>query len=284
MHNLPLNDIKSRIHTIRGHQVMLDRDLAELYEVETRALNQTVKRNSAKFPDDFCFQLSKGEFKNWKSQFVISNKERMSLRKIPFAFTEHGILSLSGILKSQKASEVNIQIMRAFVAMRKFLSHNAQVFQKFQQIDQKLLEHDSHIRYVLDAIEQHSLPKKGIFFEGQVYDAHAFATDLIRSANESIILIDNFIDESVLTLLSHRKEGISITIYTKHIPDKLTLAQKKFNAQYGNLTILPFTKSHDRFLIIDTVTYHLGASLKDLGKRWFAFSRFNHLDIRSRLP
>ena len=175
--------------------------------------------------------------------------------------------------------------MRAFVAMRRFLSQNAEVFTRLDKVERKQLQHDQQFERVFQAIEDHHItPKKGIFFEGQVYDAHAFAADLIRSANESIILIDNFIDESVLTLLSHRKEGISITIYTKHIPDKLTLAQKKFNAQYGNLTILPFTKSHDRFLIIDTVTYHLGASLKDLGKRWFAFSRFNHLDIRSRLP
>ena len=287
MHNLPADDIKTKIHTIRGHQVMLDKDLAELYGVETRRLNEQVKRNPERFPEDFCLLLTEIEFHNLRSQIAISSWG--GRRYLPYAFTEQGVAMLSSVLKSQKAADVNVKIMRAFVAMRKFLSGNADLFNRVNNIERKQIEFecktDKNFENVFNLIQERDIkPEKGIFFDGQVYDAHAFATDLIRSANESIILIDNFIDESVLTLLSTRKEGISITIYTKHIPEKLTLAQKKFNAQYGNLTILPFTKSHDRFLIIDDATYHLGASLKDLGKRWFAFSRFEHLDIRSRLP
>ncbi|MGM5483268.1 MAG: ORF6N domain-containing protein [Nanobdellota archaeon] len=272
-----IGDIKSKIHTIRGKQVMLDRDLAGLYGVETRALNQSVKRNASRFPSDFCFQLDAEEFNNWKSQFVISNKEKMGLRKLPYAFTQEGVASLSGVLKSEKASQVNVKIMRAFVAMRTFLLQNASVFQKFQQIDQKLLEHDQNFEKVFDAIQDNQIiPEKGIFFEGQVFDAHKFTTDLISSAKESIIIIDNYIDSSVLTMLSYKKEDVNVRIYTKDISDKLNLAKDKFNKQYKNLEIKKFTKAHDRFLIIDNKgTYHIGASLKDLGKRWFAFSKLN---------
>ena len=286
---MQLQEIKSKIHTIRRKQVMLDEDLADLYGVTVKSLNQAVKRNKGRFPEKCMFRLTRKEFEAVRSHFVTAKSDFSKKRFMPYAFTEQGVAMLSGVLKSEKAIEISIHIMDAFVAMRHFLSRNADLFNRVDNIERKQIEFecktDKNFEKVFDLIQEKDMkPEKGIFFDGQVYDAHAFAADLIRSANESIILIDNFIDESVLTLFSHRKEGISITIYTRHIPEKLTLAQKKFNTQYGNLTILPFTKSHDRFLIIDTVTYHLGASLKDLGKRWFAFSRFNHLDIRSRLP
>jgi len=259
---------------------MLDRDLAELYEVETRVLNQAVKRNLERFPEKFCFNLTKNEIEilrldiltNWTSQNVISNF-KMSLRKSPSVFTEHGVIMLASLLKSQIAIEVSIKIIDAFVEMRKFLSQNNTFLQKFQQIDQKLIEHDENFNKIFKAIEKPLKPKYGIFFENQVYDAYQFITDLIKQAKEEIILIDNYIDESVLTIFS--KTIVKTTIYTKEITKQLELDLKKYNEQYDNLEIKEFKLSHDRFLIIDNQTYHSGASLKDLGKRWFAFSKIN---------
>ncbi len=269
------DDIKNKIHTIRGKQIMLDRDLAELYGVETRTLNQAVRRNIDRFPTDFCFQISKEEFYIWKSQFVISKKEKKGLRKLPLAFTEQGVAMLSSVLKSKRAIEVNISIMRAFVEMKRFFKQNASIFQKFQQIDQKLLEHDKNFEKVFNLIQEKDIkPEKGIFFDSSVFDAHKFVIDLISSAKKSIVLIDNYIDTSVLTLMSHKRKGVSVKIYTNSVTEKLKLAKEKFNKQYGFLELFEFRKAHDRFLIIDDVeVYHIGASLKDLGKKWFCFSR-----------
>ncbi len=190
---------------------------------------------------------------------------------LPYVFTEHGVSMLSGVLKSQKAIEVNIQIMRAFVAMRKFIYQNANIFQKFQQIDQKLLEHDKNFEKVFNLIQEKDIkPDKGIFFEGSVFDAHKFVIDLISSAKKSIILIDNYIDTSVLILMSHKRKNVDIKIYTRSVTEKLKLSKEKFNKQYGFLELIEFRKAHDRFLIIDEKeVYHIGASLKDLGKKWF---------------
>ncbi|MBU1598331.1 MAG: ORF6N domain-containing protein, partial [Nanoarchaeota archaeon] len=268
--------IKDKIHTIREEQVILDRDLAEMYEVETRILNQGVKRNKERFPEDFMFQLTKKEFNNWMSQIVISNKEKMGLRKPPYAFTEHGVTALSGILKSEKAIQVNIQVIRAFVAMRKFISSNAGFFQRLDKVEIKQIEHDKKFEKVFEAIEAKEIkPSKGIFFDGQVFDAHKFVSDLIRKAEKRIILIDNYIDEDVLVLISKKKKNVEATIYTKKITDQLRLSLKKLNEQYKNISVKEFNRSHDRFLLIDDDVYHFGASLKDLGKKWFAFSKFN---------
>lgn len=256
---------------------MLDRDIAALYGVETRVLNQAVKRNEERFPaGEFCFQLNNDEFNNWKSQIVISNYDKMGLRKPPYAFTEQGVAMLSAILKSESAIKMSVQIIRAFVAMRKFVNQNATVFMRLNKVEQKQIETDLKLEKVLDAIEGKEFkPQNGIFFDGQVFDAHVFASKLIKSAQKSIILIDNYIDESVLMLLTKRAKNVGATIFSKEINGKLKLDIEKHNRQYPAIEVKEFNKSHDRFLIIDNDSvYHIGASLKDLGKKWFAFSKF----------
>ena len=284
------DNIKSRIYTIRGMQVMLDEDLAELYTVGTKVLNQAVKRNSERFPEHFMFQLTEEEFKILKSQFVTSSewslrsqivtldKGRGTHRKyLPFVFTEQGVAMLSGILKSEIAVQVSIQIMDAFVVMRKFISTKAQLFQRIDRTEQKLLDHDTKFDELFNLIEERGLkPDKGIFFDGQIFDAYTFVSDIIRTAQESIILIDNYVDDSVLTLLSKRKEDVRVIIFTKDIPKQLALDVAKYNLQYSPIEVREFKEAHDRFLIIDdAIVYHFGASLKDLGKKWFGFSKFD---------
>lgn len=269
-------NLQDKIYTIRGQQVMLDRDLSELYEVETRRLNEQVKRNIERFPDEFMFQLTKEELENWKSQFATSN-DKMGLRRLPYAFTEQGVSMLASVLKSKIAVEISIKIIKAFVNMRRVISNNALVFHRLDTLEQKQFKTDEKIESILNAIEDKSIkPKQGIFYDGQVYDAYIFINDLIKSAKSSIVLIDNYCDESVLTLLSKREKDVSCTIYTKNITKQLKLDLEKYNTQYPKIEIKKFEDSHDRFLIIDEKeVYHIGASLKDLGKKWFAFSKFD---------
>ena len=270
-------DIEKRIYTMRGVQVMLDRDLATLYEVETRALKQAVKRNPARFPSDFMFELSENEIEALVSQSVIPSKKQLGGAK-PLAFTEQGVSSLSAVLTSARAIEINIEIMRAFVKMRRFLAHNANIFQRLDQVEKRqlvsALRTDERFEQLFSALEDRSIkPKQGIFYDGQVFDAYNFVCDLVRSAKQRIILIDNYVDESVLTLLSKRKKQVSARILTKSISKQLKLDIEKFNQQYPAIEVQTFQLAHDRFLIIDDDIYHIGASLKDLGKKWFAFSR-----------
>ena len=268
------NNIKDKIHTIRNYQVMLDRDLAELYHVETRRLNEQVKRNIERFPEEFMFQLSKEEFENWKSQFATSN-DKMSLRKIPYAFTEQGVSMLASVLKSKVAIDISIQIIKAFVNMRKLISQNIPMFQRFERIEQRLNIHDESFDKLFEALENKTLkPKQGIFYDGQIFDAYVFINDLLKLATNEIILIDNYIDETVFTLFS-KYPNIKIKIYTKTISKQLKLDFQKYQTQYQNIELKEFKNSHDRFLIIaKKEIYHIGASLKDLGKKWFAFSKF----------
>ncbi len=264
------NSIKDKIHTIREMQVILDRDLAEMYEVDTKRLNEQVKRNINRFPKKFMFQLTENE----KEELVANCDHLNSLKfstQLPYAFTEQGVAMLSGVLRSKKAIEVSINIMNAFVSMRKFISKNAELFMRLDNVDKKLIEHDENFKEVFDALEMKE-PKQGIFFEGQIFDAYKFVSDLIRSAKKSIVLIDNYVDDSVLTLFS--KNNVEVTIYTK-ITKQLKLDIKKFNSQYRKIIVKDFNKSHDRFLIINNCIYHFGASLKDLGKKWFGFSKFD---------
>ena len=267
-------EIENKIYTFRGVQVMIDRDLAELYGVETRVLNQAVKRNSERFPTEFMFQLSEAEYQNMRSQFVTST-EHGGRRYVPYAFTEQGVSMLSAVLKSKTAVEVSIRIINGFVNMRKFIAQNAGIFQRLDTLERKQFETEDKIGKILGAIEDKSIrPKQGIFYDGQIFDAYVFVSDLIKSARHSIVLIDNYIDESVLTMLDKRVQGCSAVIYTKTIPNQLALDLKKHNAQYPAIEIRKFADAHDRFLIIDgDDIYHIGASLKDLGKKWFAFSR-----------
>jgi hypothetical protein len=275
--NTDFNYIKSKICNIRNLQVMLDRDLAELYNVETRVLNQAVKRNIKKFPIEFMFQLTESDIKDWMSQIVISNKEKKGLRKMPYAFTEQGVVMLASVLRSDIAIEISIQIVKSFIEMRKFIVNNAEIFYRLDRIEKKQFITDDKLEKVIQAIEIDNLtPNQGIFFDGQVFDAYSFVAGIIKSAKKSIILIDNYIDESVLLVLSKRNYGVSAIIYTSKLTKQLQLDIEKFNKQYEPIEIIEFQKSHDRFLIIDDAeVYHIGASLKDLGKKWFAFSKIN---------
>ena len=281
------NKVESLIRVIRGQQVMLDRDLAELYGVETKVLNQAVKRNLGRFPDDFRFQLTKEECS--RSQFVTLNEGRGSnIKYLPYAFTEQGVAMLSGVLKSSTAVEVNIRIMRAFVSMRHFMANNAAIFQRLETIEfnqlesnkvqAKILAHQEVQDHRIDEIfrrldEGMYKPKQGIFFDNQIYDAYSFVSELVKSAKQRIILIDNYVDESVLTLLDKREYTVSATIYTQQVSRQLRLDVDRHNSQYPPIEVDVFRRSHDRFLCIDDTVYHVGASIKDLGKKWFAFSK-----------
>ncbi len=285
-----LEEIQSKIYTIRSVQVMLDRDLANFYGVKPIRLREQVKRNIKRFPSDFMFQLTEEESLVMVSQNAIPSKQHMG-GTLPFVFTEQGVAAISSVLTSDRAIEVNIQIMRSFIAMRRFISLNANIFQRLDIVETLQVEHkaetDKKFEEIFNALEDKSIkPKQGIFFDGQVFDAYKFVSDLIRSANESIVLIDNYIDESVLQLFSKRNEKVSITIYTKNFTKILKQDLKKYNSQYPPITIKEFSKAHDRFLIIDgTTIYHFGASLKDLGKKWFAFSKMDigALEILNRI-
>ena len=273
-----IENIQSQIYTIRGQQVILDRDLAELYQVENRALKQAVKRNIDKFPNDFMFILSDKEIDIMVSQNVIPSKQHLGGSK-PYVFTEQGVSMLSSVLKSKIATNISISIFRAFVSMRKFISQNALIFQKFEHIEQKLLKNDENFNKIFKALEnKDTIQTQGIFYNGQIFDAHNFVSDLIRSAKNSIVLIDNYIDDTTLTLFS-KNQNVNISIYTHTITKELKLDLAKYNKQYKTISIKTNKKFHDRFLIIDNEeVYHIGASLKDLGKKVFAFSKIEDLN------
>lgn len=273
-----LEEIENKIVTIRGRQVMLDRDLAELYGVETRVLNQAVKRNLERFPEDFMFQLTDNEFNNWKSQIVMSNADKMGLRKPPYAFTEQGVAMLSAVLRSETAVRMSVQIMKAFVAMRRYIVSNAQLFQRIDRLELSQLETNHKIDLIFKQLEDKTIKEnQGIFFNGQIFDAYVFISKLIKQAQREIILIDNYVDETVLTLLDKRADHVEATIYTYSVNKHLQLDLEKHNSQYQPIAIKSFRESHDRFICIDEKVYHIGASLKDLGKKWFAFALMEDL-------
>ncbi len=271
--------IESKIYTIRNTQVMIDRDLAHLYQVEPKRLNEQVKRNIQRFPQSFRFQLTDIE----KNELVANCDRFASLKhstSLPYAFTEQGISMLSAVLKSDIAIEVSIKIIESFVSTRRLISSNSLMFDRFERIEQRLFSHDENFNKIFNTIEQKSTPQKQhIFYDGQIFDAYIFVSDIIKSAKKSIKLIDNYIDESTLILFTKRDTNISMKIYTKTISKQLQLDLKKHNEQYPEIEIKKFDLSHDRFLIIDEKeVYHFGASLKDLGKKWFAVSK---MDINS---
>ena len=290
------DDIQGKIYTIRGVQVMFDNDLANLYNVENKRLNEQVKRNINRFPERFMFQLTKNELDNilrsqtvtsenddaiLRSQFATSKEQRGGRRYLPYVFTEQGISMLSAVLKSETAVNVSIQIIDAFVEMRKFILNNANIFNRLDTIEKRQIgyqiETDQKFNQIFKALEDKSAqPTQGIFYNGQIYDAYTFVSDLIRTAKSTLTLIDNYIDDTVLTLFTKRNENVDFHILTKTISKQLKLDIDKHNQQYKYVRVQKFDKSHDRFLIIDDKTvYHFGASLKDLGKKWFAFSKMN---------
>ncbi len=274
---LSKKEIEKLIYTIRDKQVMLDSDLASLYQVETKNLNKAVKRNIERFPQSFCFQLTEEEAENLRFQIGTSSLNYGGRRYLPYVFTEQGVAMASAILRSDIAVKVSVEIMEAFVEMRRMLISNASLFHRLDKIELKQLDADQKFEKIFKALESDKLhSEKGVFYNGQVFDAYTFVSDIIRSAQKSIILIDNYVDDNVLTLLGKRKQSVSATIYTKTISNQLRLDLQRYNSQYPPIEVEIFSDAHDRFLIIDyTELYHIGASLKDLGKKWFAFSRMD---------
>lgn len=285
--------IENRIFTIRGVQVMIDYHLAELFNVETKRLNEQVKRNTKRFPISFMFQLTTSEWDKLQSQIAtaeINDKLQSQIatakrRTLPYAFSEQGVAMLSAVLNSDTAINVSIQIMDAFVKMRQILLENSLINFRLDKIELKQLDNEQKFEQVFKALESKNvLPAQGVFFDGQVFDAYELASKIIRSAKKSIVLIDNYIDESALTHLSKKSKPVQVLLLSKTINKQLALDVKKANQQYGNFEIKSFNKSHDRFLIIDeSEIYHLGASLKDLGKKWFAFSKLDKNSVESIL-
>lgn len=273
-------DIRNLIYVVRGQQVMLDSDLSMLYQVETKRLNEAVKRNIARFPKEFCFQLTEEETESLRSQFATLNENagRGKHRKyLPYVFTEQGIAMLSAVLRSSVAIQVSISIMKSFVEMRRFIANNALLFERISTVELRQLEYqkqtDEKLEQIFAYISEHEESSQKIFFDGQIYDAFSLLASLMEKAEKEITLIDGYVDIGTLNLLSKKKAGVSVTIYTQK-QTKLTKADiKKFNEQYPPLKI-QYTKAfHDRFLILDqTRAYHIGASLKDAGKKCFGIN------------
>lgn len=276
------NQIQNMIHTIRGKQVIVDSDLAILYQVETKYLNRQRSRNVDRFPDDFCFQLTKDEYKNLRCQNVTSNFESGAggRRYMPYVYTEQGIAMLASVLKSEIATTVSVYIMRTFVEMRRFLISNAAVFGRLDRVELKQLETDQKLEKVFNYIASQTEVKQNIFFGGQIYDAFSFIVDLIKKAKTKLILIDNYVDTNTLNLLCKKNMRVEVMIVTAGKGSLTTKDVTKFNAQYPNLTVKFMNNFHDRFLIIDDVeVYHIGASIKDAGKKSFGITKIEDNDL-----
>jgi hypothetical protein len=270
--------IENKIFTVREMPVMLDNDLASLYEVETKRINEAVKRNISRFPDWFMFQLNHAEWENLKSQIATSSSGYGGRRNLPFAFTEQGVAMLSAVLKSDVAVKVSIQIMTAFVTLRKLNYQYASLHQRIENIEKKQTLVENNFSKIFAALEKaDKIPEQGIFFNGQIFDAYLFVADIIKSAKFSIILMDNYVDETTLAILCKRKKGVSAVIYSENLSRNLIIDLQKLNQQYESIEIRKIKINHDRFLIIDQKEmYHFGSSLKDLGKKIFGFSRMDN--------
>lgn len=277
--------IENLIYVIRGRQVMLDSDLARLYGVETKYLKRAVKANIHRFPPDFMFELGQTEFDSLRCSFCTSNDKhsRGGTRYLPFAFTENGVAMLSSVLRSNTAIEVNIRIMRAFTAMRSFLMNNANVFRRLEAVEHHQLllqdhlsDHDRKFEEIMSRLDRkESEVIEGFFFDGQIFDAYSLISDLIRKATVRIILIDNYVDDRVLKVLTKRREGVSAIIYTDPKHSQISSDLRRHNAQYAPVVVKNCQNVHDRFLIIDDTVYFIGGSIKDLGKKIVAFSRMH---------
>ena len=280
--NISNEEIKNLIYTIRGKQVMLDSDVAQLFNYETKDLNRNVRNNIKRFPEYYCFQLTEEEYKSLRCKnFTLNKNGRGQHRKyIPYAFTEYGITMLAGLLKSEVAVNVSIKIVNTFIEMRKFLSSNGQLFERLTNVEYKLLEHDKKFDKVFDQLQHEENIKQKIFFEGQIYDAYSLIIDIIKKANKKILIIDNYIDDSILKMLTKKKNNVEVVILTS---DKSNIQQidiQKFNKEYPILKVAKTNKFHDRFIVIDKKEmYHLGASIKDLGKKCFGINKIEGLDI-----
>ena len=275
-------EIQSMIYTFRGRQVMLDSDLAMLYQVETKYLNRQRNRNAERFPEDFCFQLSKEEYEFLRCQNVTSKNENGSggRRYLPYVFTEQGIAMLSSVLKSEVAAKASINIMRAFVEMRKFLISNNEMFARLDRVELKQLETDKKLEEVFDYIATTKEVKQKIFFNGQIYDAFSLMVEIVEKAEKELILIDNYVDVNTLNILSKKKDGVNVLIVTSGNGNLTDKDVAKFNSQYPKLAVKISKDFHDRFFIIDrNEVYHIGASIKDAGKKSFGITKLEEQDL-----
>ena len=275
-------EIQSMIYTFRGRQVMLDSDLAMLYKVETKYLNRQRNRNAERFPEDFCFQLSKEEYEILRCQNVTSKNENGSggRRYLPYVFTEQGIAMLSSVLKSEVAAKASINIMRAFVEMRKFLISNNEMFARLDRVELKQLETDKKLEEVFDYIATTKEVKQKIFFNGQIYDAFSLMVEIVEKAEKELMLIDNYVDVNTLNILSKKKDGVNVLIVTSGNGNLTDKDVAKFNSQYPKLAVKISKDFHDRFFIIDrNEVYHIGASIKDAGKKSFGITKLEEQDL-----
>ena len=301
-------EIKNLIYTIRGKQVMLDSDVAMLYHYPTKRINESVNRNKQRFPENFCFQLTEEEYKSLRFKNLTLNEanskdeiQNNSLRSqiatldknigrgkhrkyLPYVFTEQGIAMLSGLLKNDIAIQVSINIMNAFVEMRRFFAVNGQLFERLTNVEYKLLEHDKKFDKVFDRLQNEENIKQRIFFDGQIYDAYSLIIDIIKRANKKILIIDNYIDDSVLKMPTKKNKNVEVIILTS---DKSNIQQidiQKFNKEYPILKLAKTNKFHDRFIVIDNKEmYHLGASIKDLGKKCFGINKIEDMEIIGKI-
>jgi hypothetical protein len=279
-----ISQIESQIFTIRGVQVMFDKNLADFYQVKPIRLREQVKRNQERFPEDFMFQLTDSEVDAMVSQNAIPSKQQLG-GSLPYVFTELGIAALSCVLKSERAVQVSLQIIRAFVVMRKLLINNAGLLQRIENVENKLTLNDANFERIFTALESNNItPKQDIFFNGQIYEAYSFVIKLIEKAQKSIILIDNYVDNSVLDMLAKKQNNVAVTIVTQVSTPLKPIDISKFNQQYPTILLNHTKEFHDRFLVIDNQElYHIGASLKDLGKKCFAFSLIEDKQLLSNL-
>ncbi len=285
--------IQSLIYLIRGKQVMVDCDLARLYQVETKRLNEAVKRNKTRFPERFCFQLKKEEYENLMSQIATSSLELAvndhgGRRKLPYVFTEQGIAMLSSVLRSEVAIQASIRIMDTYVEMRKYMANASLLYEKVNSMEIRQLayheETDKKFEQVFDYIASHEESCQKIFYDGQIFDAFSLMTDLIRRAERKILLIDGYVDIATLNIISKKKANVDVCIYT--LPNTRITTQDiaNFNAQYSKLQVKKTTAFHDRFLILDDrLGYHIGASLKDAGKKCFGINRIEDVEVIKKL-
>ena len=270
-------EIEDMIYEIRGKQVILDRDLATLYEVNTKVLMQSVKRNIERFPDNFMFQLTEEEFCIWRSQNVTSKNDKMGLRRAPYAFAEQGVAMLSGLLRSSIAIKTSIAIMNAFVTMRHYMSSNL-LEQKY--INNMVMEHEYEIKLLQESFDKLEEKKKvtEIYFNGQIFDAYSKILDILKSANGSIVVIDVYADNTILDII--KRLDVDVTIITK--PNNLLTKQdiSKYNKQYGNLRVVYDNTFHDRYFILDNSTiYHCGSSINRIGYRTFSINLVSDNEI-----
>lgn len=285
--NYKEEDIENLIYTIRGKQVMLDSDVANLFHYKTKSLNLAVKRNIERFPEEFCFQLTENELNSLRFQFETSKKEKVKLsssrggrRYLPYVFTEQGVAMLAGILKSDIAVDISIKIIKAFILMRKFLIQNGQVFERLSILEYKQLENEKNFKQLFNKFEEENCIKQNVFFEGQIWDSYSLIIDIIKKANTKIVIIDNYTDDSILKMLAKKKCNVEGVIITSEKSNISKLDIQKFNKEYPILKLAKTSKFHDRFIIIDNKElYHCGASIKDLGKKCFGINKIEDEQI-----